>query len=97
MIGRRQRDHDVCGEQLSLRFTNLTSANLNNAHLGKFDLVGCGLFDASLEGADLKDADLGGADLRGCNVTQEQDQASGSAWTKLPQGLTIPEDRLRIY
>jgi hypothetical protein len=101
VIGRRQRDHDVCGEQLSLRSTNLTSANLKNAHLGKFDLEECCLFDASLEGADLKDADLGGADLRGRNLTQEQlDQARGSAWTKLQGGLTIPfcddEGRPRI-
>jgi len=106
VIGRRQRDHDVCGKQLSLRFTSLVNADLRDAHLGNFDLCRSILVEADLRRARLSAADLSwvdlrlaylsqarfhGADLRGANLSQEQlSLACGDAETKLPEGLTIP-------
>ncbi|MGC5774037.1 pentapeptide repeat-containing protein [Paenibacillus pabuli] len=84
-MGANLRGADLRGA--SFRGALMIAADLRNADMRKADLIG----------ADLRDADLGGADLTGSIfLTQSQlHSAKGSASTKLPAHLIIPEHWLK--
>ncbi|WP_440111571.1 pentapeptide repeat-containing protein [Paenibacillus sp. QZ-Y1] len=80
-LGANLKGADLRGA--SFRGTLMIAADLRNADLRSADLIG----------ADMRDADLGGADLRdSIFVTQSQmNSAKGSASTKLPAHLSMPD------